>query len=193
MTLKLSKLSLGIAASVVLLTAGSVYAQDKTFVQCSSGGPVRDSQGDCVIAAGGSALPDCLPAVAAAPAPAVLARSLDARVNFDFDKSNLRPEGMAELDRLVGDMSAISVQSVDVVGHTDSIGSEAYNQGLSERRAASAADYMITKGVASTLIATRGAGELQPIAPNRNEDGSDNPEGRAQNRRVDIAVVGEGN
>lgn len=190
MMLKLNTIGLGLAAA---LTAGSVLAQQETFVQCSSGGAVRDSQGDCVIAVGGAALPDCLPAVAApTPAPDVIAESLDARVNFDFDRDELRPEGRARLDQLVGAMSGKNAQSVDIVGHTDSIGSEAYNQGLSERRAASAANYMIGAGVNSGIVATRGAGELQPIAPNRNADGSDNPEGRAQNRRVDIAVILEG-
>jgi OOP family OmpA-OmpF porin len=192
MMLKFNKLSLGVAASVVLMASSAAYALD-TFVQCSSGLPVRDSQGECVQSAGGAALPDCLPAVAApTPAPTVIARSLDARVNFDFDRSELRPEGRAELDRLVSDMSGINATQLDAVGHTDSIGTEAYNQGLSERRANSVATYLTGQGVNPAIISARGVGELQPIAPNKNPDGSDNPEGRAQNRRVDIAVVAEG-
>jgi OOP family OmpA-OmpF porin len=133
--------------------------------------------------------------VATAPAPAaaptVSALNLSADAFFDFDKANLKPEGRASLDQLAGEMSSADVQSIDIVGHTDSIGSEAYNQGLSERRAQSAADYLIGRGVNGSLITARGAGELQPIAPNRNPDGSDNPEGRAQNRRVDITVVAQ--
>jgi OOP family OmpA-OmpF porin len=191
MQLKLNKFSLGMAASLVLLTAPSaVFAQDERFVQCTSGVAVRDSQGECVLAAGGEPLPECLPA-AEAPPPTVTAASLGADAFFDFDRSELKPEGRARIEQLVRDMAQVNVQSVDIVGHTDSIGTEEYNQALSERRAQSTADYMADQGIDRGLIATRGMGELQPVAPNRNPDGSDNPEGRAQNRRVDITVVAQ--
>jgi len=114
--------------------------------------------------------------------PAPLVASLAADVNFDFDKSVLKPEGRAALDRLVTDMRQVEVRRVDLVGHTDSIGTEQYNQGLSERRAASVQTYLIDRGVNPALITASGRGELQPIASNAT------PEGRAMNRRVDITV-----
>ena len=122
------------------------------------------------------------PAPPPAPAPAPLVLSLAADANFDFDKSELKPAGRASLDQLVSDMRQVNVSSIDIIGHTDSIGSEEYNQGLSERRAASAANYLVQQGVNPGLISTSGRGELQPIASNATA------EGRAQNRRVDIAV-----
>ena len=72
---------------------------------------------------------------------------------------------------------------VDVYGHTDSSGSDAYNQGLSERRAAAVADYLSSHGVQSARLGTRGFGETQPVASNATEDG------RAANRRVEIKIV----
>lgn len=190
MKLKLSTIGLGLAASVVMLSGASVVqAQEKTYLNCAYGGAVRDPYGDCLLSPGGSVIPECGPEVVVVPdGPEVMLMSLGADVNFDFDKSELRPEGRQTLAQLASDMSQVQVNSVDVVGHTDSIGTEAYNQALSERRAQSAADFLVTQGVNPGLIATRGMGELQPIAPNTNPDGSDNPEGRAQNRRVDIAV-----
>ena len=189
MFLKGSKLGLSIAVSALLLSFGTAQAQDEgPFLQNSFGEPVYDSAGRCVITAGGAPLPDCLPAAAPEPAPVpeVSSLSLGADAFFDFDKSNLKPEGRDALSRLASDMAGANVQSVDIVGHTDSIGTEAYNQGLSERRAPSASDFMVSQGVNPGLITTRGMGELQPVAPNNT------PEGRAQNRRVDITVVAEG-
>jgi OOP family OmpA-OmpF porin len=122
------------------------------------------------------------PPAAAAPMPAPMTLSLDADANFDFDESTLKPAGRASLDQLVSDMRQVDVSSISIVGHTDSIGSEAYNQALSERRAASAANYLVQQGVNPNLITATGRGETQPIASN------DTAEGRARNRRVDIAV-----
>ena len=73
---------------------------------------------------------------------------------------------------------------VSVEGHTDSRGSDAYNQGLSERRAIAVHDYLVGQGVDGGRLDTVGMGESDPVAPNENDDGSDNPDGRAQNRRV---------
>ena len=191
MKFKLGTIGLGVAASVVLLTTTSVVqVQDKTFLNCGSGGAVRDPFGNCLLSAGGTAIPECLPAMAKEPEPqpGPMIVSLAADATFDFDRSDLKPAAQQRLSQLASDMSQVQVNSVDIVGHTDSIGSEAYNQALSERRAASAADFLVAQGVNSGLITTRGMGELQPIAPNTNPDGSDNPAGRAQNRRVDITV-----
>lgn len=189
---KLSQLSLGLAAATVLMiSAPTIHAQE-TFLNSASGGAVRDPFGNCLLSRGGSRIPDCLPPVAAEPPPPepepeVLIVSLDAGATFDFDRAELRPEGRAALDQLVADMQPLDVRSVDIVGHTDSIGTEEYNQGLSERRAESAADHLVMRGVNRGIITTRGESFRQPIAPNR-IDGRDNPAGRAMNRRVDITV-----
>ncbi len=102
----------------------------------------------------------------------------DATDNFDFDSANLKPKMKQALDGIASKIKGASLSTVVVTGHTDSIGSEAYNQDLSERRAKSAARYLRSKGV--TGISTRGAGETQPVASNATDAG------RAKNRRVVI-------
>jgi OOP family OmpA-OmpF porin len=108
---------------------------------------------------------------------------------FDFDKATLKPEGKAKLDDLVSKLGAINLEVIIAVGHTDSIGSVAYNQKLSVRRAESVKAYLVSKGVEANRIYTEGKGKSQPIAPNE-INGKDNPAGRAKNRRVEIEVVG---
>jgi OOP family OmpA-OmpF porin len=103
---------------------------------------------------------------------------------FDFDKAVLKPEGKAKLDDLVGKIKPITLEVVIAVGHTDWIGSEAYNQKLSLRRAEAVKAYMVSKGIEANRIYTEGKGEKQPVADNRTA------EGRAKNRRVEIEVVG---
>ena len=103
-------------------------------------------------------------------------------VLFDFDKSNIKPEGAAILDRLVAFMNENKDKSVNLAGHTDSIGTEAYNQRLSERRANSAKDYLIKRGVDASRVSAQGFGESKPIADNKTA------QGRAKNRRVEIKV-----
>jgi len=77
---------------------------------------------------------------------------------------------------------------VTIEGHTDSIGSDAYNQRLSERRAAAVKQYLVSKGVGADRLTTVGRGEKDPVAPNTTPDGKDNPEGRAMNRRAELKV-----
>lgn len=108
---------------------------------------------------------------------------------FDFDKATLKPEGKAKLDDLVGKLGAINLEVIIAVGHTDSIGSVAYNQRLSVRRAESVKAYLVSKGIEANRIYTEGKGKSQPVAPNT-LNGKDNPAGRAKNRRVEIEVVG---
>ena len=104
-------------------------------------------------------------------------------VNFDFDSDNLTYESQAKLDEAVATLNANSLVNVQVVGHTDSRGSESYNQGLSERRAAAVADYLTNNGVSGSRLSSAGMGESQPVADNSTEDG------RYQNRRVELVVV----
>jgi len=110
-------------------------------------------------------------------------------VNFDFDKSTLRPDAVAILNEAIEILKRYPELKVEVAGHTDSVGTDAYNQGLSERRARAVYDYLTSNGIdAARLSGPTGYGESRPIAPNTNEDGSDNPEGRAKNRRTELNV-----
>ncbi len=110
-------------------------------------------------------------------------------VNFDFDKDTLRPDAVVILDEAVDILNKYPQLRVEVAGHTDAIGTEAYNQDLSQRRAQVVYNYLTGKGIdASRMAGPTGYGELRPIAPNTNEDGSDNPEGRARNRRTELNV-----
>ena len=104
--------------------------------------------------------------------------------NFGFNKATLKPEGMAKLDQAAAVMAEHADLAVGVEGHTDSVGSDAYNQKLSERRAQAAVDYLVSKGVDASRLQPTGYGESKPVASN------DTAEGRAQNRRVDLVVTG---
>ena len=103
---------------------------------------------------------------------------------FDFDKAVLKPEGKAKLDDLVGKIQGINLEVIIAVGHTDSVGSDAYNQKLSVRRAEAVKAYLVSKGIEKNRVYTEGKGEKQPVADNKTK------EGRAKNRRVEIEVVG---
>jgi OOP family OmpA-OmpF porin len=103
---------------------------------------------------------------------------------FDFDKSVLKPEGKAKLDDLVGKIQGINLEVIIAVGHTDSVGTDQYNQRLSVRRAESVKAYLVSKGIEKNRVYTEGKGEKQPVADNKTA------EGRAKNRRVEIEVVG---
>ena len=101
---------------------------------------------------------------------------------FDFDKSNVKPEAAAILDRLVAFMNENKASKTALAGFTDNIGTEAYNLKLSDRRVNSVRDYVVKKGVDSGRISGQGFGESKPIADNKTK------EGRAKNRRVEIKV-----
>jgi OOP family OmpA-OmpF porin len=124
-------------------------------------------------------------APAAAPAPAVATKvTYAADAFFDFDKSVLKPEGKAKLDDLVSKVKDINLEVIIAVGHTDSVGSDAYNQKLSVRRSEAVKAYLVSKGIEKNRVYTEGKGEKQPVADNKTK------EGRAKNRRVEIEVVG---
>ena len=124
-------------------------------------------------------------APAPAPAPAVASKvTFAADAFFDFDKAVLKPEGKAKLDDVASKVKDINLEVVIAVGHTDSVGSDAYNQKLSVRRAEAVKAYLVSKGIAKDRVYTEGKGEKQPVADNKTK------EGRAKNRRVEIEVVG---
>ena len=135
--------------------------------------------------------PMAAPAPAAAPAaPAVVNTPTSEKVTFaadaffDFDKSVLKPEGRAKLDDLTSKMSGLNLEVIIAVGHTDSVGTDSYNQRLSIRRSEAVKAYLVSKGVEKNRVYTEGKGEKQPVADNKTS------EGRAKNRRVEIEVVG---
>lgn len=114
---------------------------------------------------------------------------LSGDILFDFDKWDIRPASEEKLKK-VGEVIAGSGSKMVVIsGHTDSVGSETYNQELSEKRAASVKKWLVKNtNIDEKYIRTIGFGESKPVAPNTNDDGSDNPGGRQKNRRVEIIV-----
>jgi OOP family OmpA-OmpF porin len=124
------------------------------------------------------------PAAAVIPAPTSEKVTFAADAFFDFDKSVLKPEGRAKLDDLVSKMSGLNLEVIIAVGHTDSVGTDSYNQRLSIRRSEAVKSYLVSKGVEKNRVYTEGKGEKQPVADNKTA------EGRAKNRRVEIEVVG---
>ena len=148
-----------------------------------------------------AAAPPAPPAPAPAPAPVVVPPAVVAPVVvpaapvsekvtfaadafFDFDKSVLKPEAKAKLDDLVGKTSAVALEVIIAVGHTDSVGTDGYNQKLSVERSEAVKAYLVGKGIEKNRVYTEGKGEKQPVADNKTT------EGRAKNRRVEIEVVG---
>ena len=103
---------------------------------------------------------------------------------FDFDKSELKSEGKTKITELVAHLKDVNVEAIVATGHTDSIGTEVYNQKLSIRRAEAVKAFIVAQGVAADRVYTSGKGEKQPVADNKTK------EGRAKNRRVEIEVVG---
>lgn len=118
------------------------------------------------------------PAPAPPPAPKKIAELKAA--HFDFNKATLKPEGKSVLDGAAQTLKDEPALKATIEGHTDSVGSDAYNLKLSERRANAARDYLVSQGVDASRITTMGLGESKPIASN------DTAEGRAQNRRVEV-------
>lgn len=135
----------------------------------------------------GCPLPVVAPAPAPAPAPVVAptpapapAKVVLTGVNFDFDKAIIRPDDFERLDKDVATLKEWGNVKVDVAGHTDSIGTDEYNMGLSLRRADAVRNYLVDKGIAADRLSVKGYGESQPVADNATSDG------RFQNRRVEL-------
>jgi OOP family OmpA-OmpF porin len=207
---KLNKVAM-LFASAALATAAGAQTVDNWR---NAGGDVwKNGTGLCWRDANwtpATAAKDCdgaLKPAAAAPAPAPVARPAPAPAPaprpapapqppaatkvtyaadafFDFDKAVLKPEGKAKLDDLAGKVKGINLEVIIAVGHTDSVGSDAYNQKLSVKRAEAVKAYLVTKGIEKNRVYTEGKGEKQPVADNKTK------EGQAKNRRVEIEVVG---
>ncbi len=196
------------AASAVVTISASAQTVDakaatpnSAYVQDSRGVVVRSGTGLCVrtgywtpadavvvgcdgVVAQAAAEPAPAPAPAPAPVPTSEKVSFAADAFFDFDKATLKPDGKAKLDELSSKLNGMELEVIIAVGHTDSIGSDAYNEKLAVRRAEAVKSYLVSKGVESNRVYTEGKGEKQPIADNKTA------EGRAKNRRVEIEVVG---
>ena len=112
-----------------------------------------------------------------------LVLNLPSGITFAYDSAAVQPQFQGTLDQVAGTLSQYNQTYIDVYGHTDSTGSDSYNQALSERRATAVADYLAGRGVQPARIGTRGYGKTQPVASN------DTDAGRAANRRVEVKIV----
>ena len=135
-------------------------------------------------AAAPSAAATTAPSPAAAAAPSSEKVTFEADTFFDFDKSVLKPAGKSKLSDLASKLQGIDIEVVVATGHTDSVGSDSYNMKLSLRRANAVKAFLVSKGIPADRIFTAGKGETTPVASNKTR------EGRAQNRRVEVEVVG---
>ncbi|MDP9109092.1 MAG: OmpA family protein [Pseudomonadota bacterium] len=210
---KLVKLVFAASAVVALSAHAQENIQAKTpnsaYVQDARGVIVRDPFGlcwrtgywtpaDAVPGCDGEiakpVVADAPPAAAPAPAPAPVPPApvsekvtFAADAFFDFDKSVLKPEGKEKLTDLVSKLQGMNLEVIIAVGHTDAIGSDAYNQKLSVRRSEAVKAFLVSKGIEANRVYTEGKGKKQPVADNKTAAG------RAKNRRVEIEVVGTRN
>jgi len=151
----------------------------------------------CTLAAAPPAPMAPRPAAPMAPKPVTQKVTLSADVLFEFDRYALKPEGKGKLDELVGRIKGIALEVIIAVGHTDRIGSEAYNQKLSVRRAESVKAYLVSKGIQPNRIYTEGKGEKQPVTGDKcAKMGPENAGNKKlvaclqPDRRVEVEVVG---
>ena len=140
------------------------------------------------------------PDIAPSPTPTPPAEPVEMTIPFPAKGAQMDQAGMAQLDTLLADPVLALGGPITIWGHSDSTGSDAANLLASRHRAEAARDYLVKKGVAADRITVVALGESRPVAPNRKLDGSDDPEGRDKNRRVEIKVdlpktapVGEAN
>ncbi|HHW78754.1 MAG TPA: OmpA family protein [Xanthomonadaceae bacterium] len=199
MKVKLYKLGLGLAASMVLFAALPAQAQVNKYGCIYAVDPygkiVKDPYGRCIRTPYWTPekdVPECGAVAVEPPPPQCETITLGTDTLFDFDRANLKPAGRARLDQLASDINrAERVSTIKIVGHTDSKGTDAYNMRLGQRRADTVAGYLASRNVPAGKLATSSMGESQPVAPNTLPNGRDNPEGRAQNRRVEVTTITE--
>lgn len=110
-------------------------------------------------------------------------------VYYGYDSANVKPESFPALDEIVRMLEANPTMTIELGAHTDSKGTDKYNQRLSEARARSVVEYLVAKGIDAARLIAKGYGEAQPIAPNTDEKGKDDPDGRAKNRRTEFKVI----
>lgn len=184
-------------------------AAHQSYLVDQRGNAVKSGYGLCWHAATDPAKPytvDCDPAPAAAyvepkpqqlvavaaptPEPVTRRVTLDADTLFDFDKAVLRPEGRQALDDFLVKIKDINPEMIMAVGHTDRIGSDGYNQRLSERRVASVKDYLVSKGIEPNRMNTEGKGETQPVTKAGECVGANAIACLQPDRRVEIEVTG---
>jgi OOP family OmpA-OmpF porin len=188
-----------IALTTLLMSSGAIAHSGK-FLADGNGNKVLDGFGACVLAANGT--DSCAPPAAALvtkkpvvkPAPVVVPAppvrivqnvSLSGDALFANNSAVLTDAGKVSVDPIIVGARKLNDAKITLVGHADSRGDAAYNQKLSERRAASVADYLVSKGIKASSITASGRGETSPVASN------DTREGRAKNRRVDASFSGE--
>ncbi|WP_231463612.1 OmpA family protein [Pedobacter sp. Leaf132] len=110
-------------------------------------------------------------------------------IYYEFNSAELTPSSQKTLDALVAIMEDNPEMEIELGAHTDDVGTDAYNQDLSERRAKSCLNYLVSKNIAENRLSYKGYGESVPIAPNKFRNGKDNPDGRAKNRRTEFKVL----
>ncbi len=184
-------LKLVLIAATVAGFAASAHTQTNALVN-SAGVVVKNNFGQCVEVVDNAAKAECGGQVAPQPQKIIdVPFAIPASALFDTAKAVLRPQGKAQLNQLATKIKEAknlgqikTITGVKVVGHTDSRGSVAYNQRLSERRAASVRNYLVQMGIPASMITAFGEGEMNPVASNATKAG------RQQNRRVNITISG---
>ncbi len=137
----------------------------------------------------GLGVQEAISALKAKKTPFAIRVNLKSDVLFDFDKADIKSEAASTLSKVALIIEKKGKGQVLIEGHTDSKGTNEYNQRLSEKRAFAVKRWLVEKhGIAASRIEAKGWGETKPVAPNTNPDGSDNPAGRAMNRRVVITI-----
>lgn len=183
----------GLLLFMLMVILGSAFGADQRthgYLHSQYGSVWRDSQGQCVWTTYWAVdVPECEPAME----PAVTEQAqplaepqllLESVVQFDFDRADLKTLARTELDRLTKGIAQHEIRHIEIDGHTCSIGSDIYNQGLSERRAASVRRYLLDRGVEDGMIVSHGYGEKNPAHSNESR------EGRRLNRRAELRVFG---
>jgi len=172
------------------VTTGSLTAYGAPpFDNLTISGSGSGSAGGSAVAGGVIGLEAALKDLGATVSATEIRIDLSADVLFDFDKADIKKEAEAALLKVATVLDANSNAQVSIDGHTDGKGTDAYNNALSERRAAVVKTWLTAHSqMAPARISTRGLGKTKPVAHDTKPDGSDDPEGRAKNRRVEIVV-----